>query len=151
MAEIIERWGEPDEHMAEYWSLEEPIIKVERVMKEFGATSMGPGFELQKLVYTKTFMWDYDSMSPRLGTPIHHHYQDEAWHVVSGEGMFRVNEKRHRIATGDFIYVPGGVPHQIANLSHDERLVYLVVLAPPVTPDSIRIDEDFDESHLEGI
>lgn len=151
MAEIFERWGEPDAHMAEYWSLDEPIIKLDRVMKEYGAAAMGKGFQLQKVVYTKTFMWDWDSMAPRLGTPIHHHYQDEAWLVVSGEGMFRVQERRHRIAPGDFIFVPGLIVHQIANLSHTEPLVYQVVLAPPVTLDSIKIDEPFDESHLEGI
>lgn len=146
--QIIEHWGDPDGHMREYWSVEHPVIKLENVPKEYGATSMGPGFQLQKVVYTKTFMWDFDSMKPRLGTPIHSHYQDEAWFVVSGEGLFRAAEKVHRIKAGDYVFLPGGVRHQIMNTSPTEPLVYQVVLAPPVTPDSIIVYEPFSEAHL---
>jgi mannose-6-phosphate isomerase-like protein (cupin superfamily) len=145
---IAERWGDPDGHMAEYWSLERPVIRREDVPLEVGAANMGEGFKLQKIVYTKTFMWDFDSMAPRLGTPMHSHYQDEAWHVVSGEGMFRTEHGAFRIKEGDYIFLPGGHKHQIANLSRDVPLVYQVILVPPVTPDSIIIHEPFDEGHL---
>lgn len=148
--EIPERWGEPDAHMAEYWSPERPVIDRSQVPLERGAAHMGDGFRLQKVVYTKSFMWDYDSMAPRLGTPFHHHYQDEAWWVVSGEGMFRTDHGAFRITPGDFVYLPGGHRHQIANVSDHEPLVYQVLLVPPVTLDSIFVDEPFDPSQLDA-
>jgi mannose-6-phosphate isomerase-like protein (cupin superfamily) len=146
---VAERWGDPDGHMAEYWSVERPLIKREDVPLEVGAANMGDGFKLQKLIYTKTFMFDFDSMAPRLGTPFHSHYQDEAWQVVSGDGLFRTDHGAFHIGTGDYLFLPGGHRHQIANLSASEPLVYQVILVPPVTPDSIIIHDPFDVSHLD--
>lgn len=146
---VTERWGDPDGHMAEFWSIERPLIRRDEVPVEVGAANMGEGFKLQKLIYHKTFQWDYDSMAPRLGTPYHSHYQDEAWQVVSGEGMFRTDHGAFRINPGDYVFLPGGHKHQIANLSHDEPLVYQVMIVPPITLDSIIIHEPFDVSHLD--
>ena len=148
---IAERWGDPDAHMAEYWSLDRPLIRRSDVPVEVGAANMGEGFSLQKLIYTKTFMWDYDSMAPRLGTPYHSHYQDEAWQVVSGEGMFRTDAGAFRIVAGDYVFLPGGHRHQIANLSATEPLVYQVMLVPPVTPDSIVVHDPFDPADLDRV
>lgn len=147
--EIPERWGHPDAHMAEYWSPERPVFRRATVPLERGAARMGDGFRLQKVIYTKTFMWDYDSMAPRLGTPFHDHYQDEAWWVVSGEGMFRTDHGAFRITSGDYVYLPGGHRHQIANISEREPLVYQVLLVPPVTLDSIFVTKDFDPADLD--
>lgn len=147
--EIREHWGDPTAHMAEYWSVDNPIMRVDDVPQEYGAAHMGRGFMLKKIVYTKTFMWDWDSMAPRLGTPFHRHYQDEAWFFFGGEGFFRVNDNYYRVKTGDFVFLPGDVPHQIANTSHTEPLLYQVVLAPPVTLGSIIVVEDFDPAVLD--
>lgn len=148
---VAERWGDPDAHMAEYWSVERPLIRRSEVPVELGAAHMGEGFSLQKLIYHKTFMWDYDAMAPRLGTPFHSHFQDEAWQVVSGEGMFRTDHGAFRITAGDYIFLPGGHRHQIANVSATEPLVYQVMLVPPVTPDSIIVHAPFDPADLELI
>lgn len=149
--EIAERWGQPESHMSEYWSLEHPVIKRSAVPLERGAANMGQGFSLQKVIYTKNFMWDYDSMAPRLGTPYHSHYQDEAWLVVSGEGLFRTEQGAFPITQGDYVFLPGGHKHQIVNLSQTEPLVYQVILVPPVTLDSIVVHEAFDPAHLDQL
>lgn len=146
---IVEHWGDPDAHMAEYWSVENPVIKIDNVPKEFGAARMGRGFQLQKVIYQKTFMWDWDSMAPRLGTPHHRHYQDEAWFFFGGEGLFRVNDTFYRIQVGDVVFLPGNVLHQLGNTSHTEPLLYQVVLVPPVTLGSIIVAEDFDPKVLD--
>ena len=147
--EIKEEWGDPDAHMAKYWSIDNPIIDIAKVPQEYGAAHMGEGFKLKKVVYQKTFMWDWDSMAPRLGTPFHRHYQDEAWYFFGGEGFFRVNDNFYRVKPGDFVFLPGNVLHQLANTSHTEPLLYQVVLVPPVTLDSIIVHEDFHESVLD--
>jgi mannose-6-phosphate isomerase-like protein (cupin superfamily) len=148
--QIVEHWGDPTAHMAGYWSAEKPVIAIDRVPVETGAARMGPGFRLQKVVYTKTFMWDWDSMAPRLGTPLHRHYQDEAWYFFGGEGFFRVDDTRYRIRAGDVVFLPGDAVHQLANTSHTEPLLYQVVLAPPVAPDSIVVVADFDPADLDA-
>lgn len=142
-------WGDPFGHMAGFWSPESPVIRREQVPVEVGAAHMGEGFRHQKVVYAKTFMWDYDTMEPRMGTPFHSHYQDEAWRVVTGRGLFRTEAGAFPIGPGDFMYLPGGYPHQIANVSTEEQLVYEVVLVPPVTPECIIVHEPFTESQLD--
>lgn len=151
LRQVAERWGDPDGHMAEYWNAERPVIKREDVPVEIAAANMGDGFKLQKLIYTKTFMWDYDSMAPRMGTPFHSHYQDEAWQVVSGEGMFRTDHGAFRIEEGDYLFLPGGHNHQIANLSAEVPLVYQVMLVPPITKGSIIVREPFAESDFDRL
>lgn len=142
-------WGDPDGHMAKFWNPGRPFIDIKRIPVEAGAARMGDGFRHQKMVYSKSLMWDFDTMAPRMGTPFHSHYQDEAWRINSGEGIFRTDEGVFRIRAGDYLYLPGGYRHQIANLSEDELLVYEVILVPPVTLDSIRIHEDFDVAVLD--
>jgi hypothetical protein len=39
--QIPQRWDNPDLHMAEYWSVEKPLIKLAAVPLEVGAASMG--------------------------------------------------------------------------------------------------------------
>lgn len=142
-------WGDPDGHMSKYWSPDNPVINLDDIPVEVGAAKMGDGFKHQKIVYSKSFMWDYDTMAPRMGTPLHSHYQDEAWRVTSGRGIFRTDAGTFPIGPGDYIYLPGGYRHQIANVRPDELLVYEVILVPPVTLDSIVIHEPFDESVLD--
>ena len=54
--------------------------------------------------------------------PFHrHHGNDELFYVVSGEGTYRVGERRLPIKTGDLIGAPaGGEAHQIINTSSGE-------------------------------
>lgn len=54
--------------------------------------------------------------------PYHrHHGNDELFYVVSGEGTYRVGERRLPIKAGDLIGAPaGGEAHQIINTSSGE-------------------------------
>ena len=54
--------------------------------------------------------------------PYHvHHGNDELYFVVSGEGTYRVGDRRLPIKAGDVIGAPaGGEPHQIINSSAGE-------------------------------
>jgi uncharacterized cupin superfamily protein len=60
--------------------------------------------------------------------PYHvHHGNDELYFVVSGEGTYRVGDRRLPIEAGDLIGAPaGGEPHQIVNSSAAE-LRYIAV------------------------
>jgi mannose-6-phosphate isomerase-like protein (cupin superfamily) len=144
-------WGDPDGHMAGYWNPDRPLIDLSKIPIEPGAARMGDGFRHQKMVYSKTFMWDFDTMAPRMGTPYHSHYQDEAWRINSGRGVFRTEAGAFEIGPGDYLYLPGGHKHQIANADPEELLVYEVILVPPVTLDTIIIHEPFDESLFDQI
>ena len=116
--------------MTELWSVQRPLIRRTEVPVEVGAVDMGPGFRLQELVDTKTFMWDHDSMAPRLGTPFHSHHQDEAWQAVSEHGVSRTDHGAISLTAGDDVLLPGGQRHQMASLSATEPLVCQGMLVP---------------------
>ena len=47
------------------------------------------------------------------------HDRDEVYVIVSGTGIFFKGEKRLRFKTGDFIFVPAGVPHHFEQFTDD--------------------------------
>jgi mannose-6-phosphate isomerase-like protein (cupin superfamily) len=55
-----------------------------------------------------------------------HHADDEAWHVLEGELVFRFSDKSCLAAAGQTVFVPAGVPH-----TYEARNArYLIVLTP---------------------
>jgi len=62
--------------------------------------------------------------TPRGGPPLHiHHFQDELFYVVQGEYLFQVGEDRHRLKTGDTIFLPRKVPHAFVQLTEEGKMV----------------------------
>lgn len=71
------------------------------------------------------------SYAPMAKAQMHAH--DEAEHVfyfLSGEGIFVMDTKKHRVGTGTVVYVPPKVPHGIFNTGF-ENLVCVVTTTPP--------------------
>jgi quercetin dioxygenase-like cupin family protein len=45
-------------------------------------------------------------------TPLHRHaHEDEVFYALDGEHVIQVGDEEHRIAPGDFVFAPRGVPH----------------------------------------
>jgi quercetin dioxygenase-like cupin family protein len=61
------------------------------------------------------------------GPPLHiHRQQDEMFYVLAGEYLFEVGGERHRLAAGDLIFLPRGVPHTFAQLTDEGRMLFLL-------------------------
>ena len=58
-----------------------------------------------------------------------HAGQDKVYHVLSGTGVFLLEDGEVQMREGTMLVAPDGVPHGIRNTSA-ERLVVLAVLAP---------------------
>jgi mannose-6-phosphate isomerase-like protein (cupin superfamily) len=66
------------------------------------------------------------------GTPYHlHNNCVEAWVITRGEGILRVEDADYPFASGDVLYVPAGVPHQLTPTG-DDALEYIAITAPAV-------------------
>lgn len=51
-------------------------------------------------------------------TPIHvHEKDDETVYIVEGELTAVIDARPHRLTTGESIFLPRGVPHQLVNMS----------------------------------
>jgi len=62
-----------------------------------------------------------------------HKVQEQVYHVIEGEGLMELGDKKQVVRRHDFIFVPPGVEHSIANTGTSD-LVFLVVTSP-VTDD----------------
>ena len=62
-----------------------------------------------------------------------HAVQEQVYHVLEGEGLMEIDGKSQIVRRHDYIYLPPGVEHSIAN-SGLVDLVFLVVTSP-VTDD----------------
>lgn len=58
-----------------------------------------------------------------------HAGMDKVYQVVSGRGLFLLEDRELEMEAGTMLVAPEGVPHGIRNTG-DARLVVLVVLAP---------------------
>lgn len=54
---------------------------------------------------------------------------DKVYQVISGRGLFLLQDTTLEMVAGDLMVAPEGVPHGIRN-SGDERLLVLAILAP---------------------
>ena len=45
--------------------------------------------------------------------PLHiHHTEDEIFHVLEGEFLFKIGEQGYRLGAGEMLLAPKGIPHQ---------------------------------------
>jgi quercetin dioxygenase-like cupin family protein len=64
---------------------------------------------------------------PRSGPPAHvHHRENEWYHVISGEFLFKSGDKPYTIPTGGSIWLPREIPHVWANPTNSEAKLLLV-------------------------
>jgi quercetin dioxygenase-like cupin family protein len=64
---------------------------------------------------------------PRSGPPRHvHHREDEWFHVLSGEFLFKAGDQQFTLPTGASIWLPRDIPHVWANPTTAEAKVMLV-------------------------
>lgn len=81
---------------------------------------------------------DVAERAPRL----HRHAQAEAYYVLSGEGVLRINGVDRPLSAGSAAFIPGGAPHAAWTIGHEPlRLVY--VFAADAFEDVVY---EFDES-----
>lgn len=67
---------------------------------------------------------------PGDSNPPHRHPFAEAFYIVSGSVWARGGRQTVRLSAGDFLHIPGGLPHQLGNDSA-EPAEMLVLVAPP--------------------
>ena len=58
-----------------------------------------------------------------------HPGQDKVYHVLSGSGLFLLDDRELPMQSGDLLVAPEGVPHGVRNTG-TERLLILAILAP---------------------
>jgi mannose-6-phosphate isomerase-like protein (cupin superfamily) len=59
-----------------------------------------------------------------------HKVQEQAYHVLEGEGLMEIDGERHVVRKHDVIFLPPGIEHAISNTGLVD-LVFLVVTSPP--------------------
>jgi mannose-6-phosphate isomerase-like protein (cupin superfamily) len=63
-----------------------------------------------------------------------HKVQEQVYHVLEGEGLMEIDGENHVVRKHDYIFLPPGIDHSIANTGLVD-LVFLVVTSP-VTDDA---------------
>jgi mannose-6-phosphate isomerase-like protein (cupin superfamily) len=54
----------------------------------------------------------WEELSPLLDTPLHvHEHEDEVFHVLDGDHVFRCGDEEYEIGPGGFTFLPRGTPH----------------------------------------
>src|SRR5262249_51078516 len=78
--------------------------------------------------HTSMFDW---TLPPGLSTGLHvHRVQEETFYVLEGECAWQVGSQLVRAKPGTCVFIPPGVPHNIANAS-DKPARMLTTASPP--------------------
>jgi quercetin dioxygenase-like cupin family protein len=78
--------------------------------------------------HTSMFEW---TIPPGFCTGLHvHRVQEETFYVLEGECDCQVGNERVRALPGTYLFLPPGVPHNIANVS-DKPARVLMTVSPP--------------------
>ena len=78
--------------------------------------------------YTSMFDW---TIPAGFATGRHvHRVQEETFYLLEGECKWHVGEKTISATAGTFVFIPPGVPHNIANVSEKPARV-LMTVSPP--------------------
>jgi mannose-6-phosphate isomerase-like protein (cupin superfamily) len=69
-----------------------------------------------------------EELPPLSDTPLHvHANEDEYFHAVEGEHVIQIGEEEHRLAPGEGVFAPRGVPHSQRRVRPGEGRIMLVV------------------------
>jgi quercetin dioxygenase-like cupin family protein len=77
-----------------------------------------------------------------------HHSDDEAWHVLEGQLIFRYRDREETVGPGGTVFVPAGLAHTYSAAA-DAR--YLIVLTPRLSALIAALQTDRDPSHQHEI
>jgi quercetin dioxygenase-like cupin family protein len=78
--------------------------------------------------HTSMFEW---TIPAGFSTGLHvHRVQEETFYVLEGECHWQVGDERVRATPGTYVFLPPGVPHNIANASGKPARV-LMTVSPP--------------------
>ena len=77
-----------------------------------------------------------------------HNSDDEAWHVLEGELMFRYTDRTESVGPGTTVFVPAGMPH---TYSAGAGARYLIILTPRIAALISALQADRDPSHQHDI
>ena len=78
--------------------------------------------------HTSMFDW---TLPPGFSTGLHvHRVQEETFYVLEGECEWQVGSQLVRAKPGTYVFIPPGVPHNIANAS-DKPARVLMTASPP--------------------
>ncbi len=77
-------------------------------------------------IQAKKFAIGHVILDPKGGqVPWHNQEQEEVYFVIEGTGEMCLGEERQVLATGQMVYIPPGVFHQITNLGDTPlRMIY---------------------------
>jgi len=78
--------------------------------------------------HTSMFEW---TVPPRFSTGLHvHRVQEETFYVLEGECEWQIGDQRIRATPGTYVFIPPGVPHNIANPG-DKPARVIMTVSPP--------------------
>jgi mannose-6-phosphate isomerase-like protein (cupin superfamily) len=70
-------------------------------------------------IQTSRFSMGYVTLDPDGGqVPWHNHQQEEVYFVLQGTGEMCLGAERHPLTSGQAVYIPSGVFHQLTNTGH---------------------------------
>ncbi len=77
-------------------------------------------------VQAKNFCMGHVTLEPNGGqVPWHNQEQEEVYYILEGTGEMCLGEERNIVKTGQVVYIPPGVFHQLTNIgSTPMRMVY---------------------------
>ena len=77
----------------------------------------------------KGFVMGRVRVFPGGSIPPHEHFNEEAYHILSGTGEMQVGEERGTVRAGDTVYLDPDVPHTLRNTG-DSDMEILFVYSP---------------------
>lgn len=81
-------------------------------------------------IQAKAFCMGFVTLDPNGGqVPWHNHEQEEAYFVIEGRAEICLGEERSEVSTGQAVYIPSGVFHQMTNIA-DTPLKMIYVYGP---------------------
>ncbi|NQU41318.1 MAG: cupin domain-containing protein [Lentisphaerae bacterium] len=81
-------------------------------------------------IQATSFSMGFVTLEPKGGqVPWHNQEQEEVYFVVKGEGEMCLGEERQSLCTGQAVYIPSGVFHQLTNVG-DTPLTFIYNYGP---------------------
>jgi mannose-6-phosphate isomerase-like protein (cupin superfamily) len=81
-------------------------------------------------IHAKDFCMGHVILDPRGGqVPWHNHTQEEVYFIIEGSGEVCLGEERRAVVTGQAVYIPPGIFHQLTNTG-DRPLRMIYCYAP---------------------
>ena len=77
-----------------------------------------------------------------------HHSDDEAWHVLEGELVFRYADRTETVGPGGTVFVPAGMPHTYQAAAGAR---YLIILTARIAGLISALQGDHDPAHQHDI